>query len=431
MSIRWSLNTQPFAEPLGWLEHIEHSLDPQIWAKLAGIGPIRLVRIDALSPQQARCLVDLYTQKLQGIAQIVLGTYPLTPQHAVDTHPLTPQSSFDTYPPTFSRESEPIACVYLDGDPVRLARLIEISIDEPSLVSVQRDLAAWWDKVRCLPSPWCIRGRVLDWTHAPVLMGIVNVTPDSFSDGGRYLGLSAAIEHGLRLVEEGAAILDIGGESTRPGAAAVCASEEIDRVLPVIEGLRKHSAIPLSIDTYKSAVAHEALACGADIVNDISGLRFDPTLATEVAVAGAFLILMHSRHTPKNMQQAPHYEVLWSEIGSELSVGLEQAVCAGVAFEQIAIDPGICFGKRPQDNLRILREFAALRSFGLPILIGASRKSFLGNLLGGAAPTERLEGSLATAAAAFQSGAQILRVHDVAETRKLLRVLSAIGLPSS
>lgn len=453
MPIRWSLNTHPFADPSGWLDPKEDDLDPQIWSPLIGIGPLRLVRIDTLSLAQATLLASIYTQKLQGLAQI--ATPPSITQGEIAPSPnmrgetaLSPNTQGETaLSPNMQGETvlsitqsamlrqgsavQAMHCVYLDGDPLRIHRLLGVLEQEACLEEVGRALAIWWENVRRVPLPWSIRGYTLDWTKAPVLMGIVNVTPDSFSDGGRYLGVSAAVEHGLRLVEEGAMILDVGGESTRPGASAVSAAEELERVLPVIEGLRQHTAIPLSIDTYKPMVARAALTAGADIVNDISGLRFAPELAEVTAQMGAFLILMHSRHTPQAMQDAPHYDALWSEICAELSVSLACATSAGVPLSRIALDPGIGFGKRYQDNLRILRETAVMRGFGCPILIGASRKSFLGRLLDGAPPAQRLEGSLAAVAAALQAGAQIVRVHDVRETKKLLAVLSAILISSS
>ncbi|HAA56406.1 MAG TPA: dihydropteroate synthase [Myxococcales bacterium] len=260
-------------------------------------------------------------------------------------------------------------------------------------------------------------------------MGIVNVTPDSFSDGGAFLRRERAVEHALRLIDEGAELLDIGGESTRPGALPVSAEEERERVIPVIQDLVDRGvSVPISVDTYKASVADTALQEGADVVNDISMLRFDPQLADVVAAHGAYMMLMHSRHVPQDMQKQPHYHSLWGELLGELEDAISSAVGAGVSREHIAVDPGIGFGKRQIDNLRILRELPVLRSFGLPVVVGASRKSFIGRILDEPA-TQRLEGSLAAAAVSSIHGAHFIRVHDVAETSKLLRVLEAIRRP--
>lgn len=281
-------------------------------------------------------------------------------------------------------------------------------------------------------SSWqLIQGQTLHFQEGrPLLMGIVNVTPDSFSDGGRFLATKDAIDHGLKLAEEGADILDIGGESTRPGSLSVSVEEECARVLPVIESLAERCDVPISIDTTKAEVAEAAIAVGASIVNDISCMRFDPALPDVVARTQAHLIIMHSRHTPADMQKSPYYEDLWSELCSELRQGVQRALDAGVPPSHIATDPGIGFGKRLVDNLQILRDLTPLHAMGYPILIGASRKSFLGKLLD-ADVDQRKEGSLAAASAAISAGAQMLRVHDVKETRQLIDVLAAIHASSS
>jgi dihydropteroate synthase len=317
--------------------------------------------------------------------------------------------------------------VFLDADAKRLDALVGILPHHPHLQRLALPLSSWRQAFALSPPPWIIRGRPLAWEERPAIMGILNCTPDSFSDGGRFFHPEAAIECGLRLIEEGAQILDIGGESTRPGAEPVEEAEEMRRVLPVIEGLRRyHLTLPLSIDTYKARTAEAALEAGADIINDISGLRFDPRLARVAAQKDAFLILMHSRHTPQKMQERPYYKHLWLEILSELSQARDLALQAGVSPQQIALDPGIGFGKRDRDNFRILREIPAMRGLQHPILIGASRKSFLGRLLQEDDPQKRLESSLATASYAALAGTQILRVHDVAPTRKMLDTLAAI-----
>lgn len=257
-------------------------------------------------------------------------------------------------------------------------------------------------------------------------MGIVNATPDSFFDGGRHDDAGAAAAHGAKLVQEGADLLDVGGESTRPGAAEVSAPDEIARTVPVIRALRKQfPALPLSIDTRKSDVARAALDAGANIVNDVSGLRYDPDLANAAAAANAGLILNHMRGEPANMQNSPHFDDLWTEIRAELGEAAEAAALRGVPTEGICLDPGIGFGKRFRDNLLLIRDHYELRSLGFPILLGPSRKQFLGRILG-AEPDDRLEGTIAASVTAVLHGADIVRVHDVEAVRRAIRVAEAI-----
>ncbi len=265
------------------------------------------------------------------------------------------------------------------------------------------------------------RGR-LSFGPAPLLMGIVNVTPDSFSDGDRYGDAEAAIEAGLSLATEGADLLDIGGESTRPGAEPVSIEVERERVLPVIRGLAERTETPISIDTRRAGVAAAAIEAGASIVNDISALG-DPEMAAVVKKSGAGLVLMHMQGEPATMQQTPHYQDPVDEIYRWLEERIETALEAGIDRERIAIDPGIGFGKRTGDNCALIRRLGEFHSLGLPLLLGASRKSFLGELLGESDPGRRLEGSLAAAAGAMAAEAQILRVHDVAPTRRFLAAL--------
>jgi dihydropteroate synthase len=258
-----------------------------------------------------------------------------------------------------------------------------------------------------------------------VLMGIINVTPDSFYDGGRRLDAGTAIAEGISLVEAGADILDLGGESTRPGARPVSAQEELERVLPVIRGLRRATQVPISIDTYKARVAREALNEGADIINDISALRFDAETARLAAAEKVPVVLMHMQGTPRTMQTEPRYNDVLREVALFLAERIQFAVEAGVAPEAIIVDPGIGFGKTVDHNLTLLRGLSGFASLGRPLLVGASRKAFLGKILG-AEPDERLEGSLAAAVAAVIGGAHIVRVHDVKETYKAIRVADAI-----
>jgi len=249
--------------------------------------------------------------------------------------------------------------------------------------------------------------------HRPVLMGIVNVTPDSFSDGGRYQDPEKAVAHALRLVEEGADIIDVGGESTRPGAEPVTAREELRRVIPVIKGIRSAGPVALSIDTTKAEVADAALKAGAEMVNDVSGLHFDPELAHVIARRGASVALMHMRGTPRTMQVNPRYGDLPGEILAHLDEGLSRALEAGVEPDRILVDPGIGFGKQSRDNFWILEHMEFMKGLGCPILVGASRKSFLAAVADGT-PMDRLFGTLAAHARAWEGGARVFRVHDVA-----------------
>lgn len=263
--------------------------------------------------------------------------------------------------------------------------------------------------------------RLFNQHHRIVVMGVVNTTPDSFSDGGRYLETEAAVAHALQLVEQGADIIDIGGESSRPGATSVSESEEIYRVVPVIENLASQCSVPISIDTTKASVADAALKAGAAIVNDITALNGDPGMARVVAEFDAGLVLMHMRGTPQQMQSNTSYDDLIGEILAYLSAAITKAESAGVAPNKIMIDPGIGFGKDLEGNLSIIRSISSFQSLGKPILIGASRKSFIGRL-SGADTGNRLSGSLAAAAAAVLNGASAVRVHDVAETRQAVDV---------
>ncbi len=270
------------------------------------------------------------------------------------------------------------------------------------------------------------RGRVLDLSRRPHIMGVLNVTPDSFSDGGRYLDPQLALRRAEQLIEEGADIIDIGGESTRPGADPVSLSEELGRVLPVVEGLSSPEGVIISVDTYKSQVAQRAIDAGAHLINDPSGLRFDSQMAQVIARAGAGLVIMHIKGKPKDMQVNPQYDDLMGEIYSWLDQGAQLALQAGVARERIVVDPGIGFGKRPQDNLVILRRLDELKGLGYPILIGPSRKSFIGEVLG--LPVEdRLEGTAAAVALGVAKGAKILRVHDVKGLGRVARMAYAIA----
>lgn len=275
-------------------------------------------------------------------------------------------------------------------------------------------LLAWLDKPATL-----LRGRTVELDLSrPRIMGILNATPDSFSDGGRYNRVDAALMRAGEMVAEGADLIDVGGESTRPGALAVSVEEELDRVIPIIEALHAEFALPLSIDTSKSGVAAAAAAAGVEFVNDISGLQFDAQMAKVVAASSAGLILMHTRGRPETMQHDTKYLDLTGQVISGLRDSLSLALAAGVKVERIAVDPGIGFGKDVAGNLELLRHLDELHSLGRPLLLGTSRKSFIGTILGEDDPVQRLHGSLATVALAVAAGVRLLRVHDVRASRE-------------
>jgi dihydropteroate synthase len=273
---------------------------------------------------------------------------------------------------------------------------------------------------------WKIRDREIDLSRRALVMGIINTTPDSFSDGGSFMDPQAALAHGLAMVADGAEILDIGGESTRPGAQGVSADEEIQRVLPVIQALRQECQVLISIDTSKAAVARAALDAGADIINDITGLRGDADMPALAASSKAGVVIMHMQGEPRTMQVAPTYEDVVSEVGEFFRHSLAGAVASGIDPMCIALDPGIGFGKSPEHNRRLLAELSAFLSLGRPLLVGVSRKSFLGWLVGSVAMDDRFWPSVALTSICRERGAKILRVHDVKLHKEALRMTEAI-----
>ncbi|MFM7718011.1 MAG: dihydropteroate synthase [Actinomycetota bacterium] len=275
------------------------------------------------------------------------------------------------------------------------------------------------------PIAWRCGGTTLACGERTLVMGVLNVTPDSFSDGGRHLAAADAIEAGRRMVGDGADVLDVGGESTRPGAEPVDEAEECRRVLPVVEGLAG-LGVPISIDTTKPGVARAATAAGASIVNDVSGAR-DPEMLDVVRETGAGLVLMHMRGDPRTMQDAPTYGDVVAEVKEYLRERVETAVFAGVAPEQLAIDPGIGFGKDLDHNLRLLRCLGAFADLRRPVLVGPSRKRFIGAILGDLPVGERLEGTAGAVAWLAAIGADVVRVHDVREMVRVVRVVDAIA----
>ncbi|MFW6286937.1 MAG: dihydropteroate synthase [Candidatus Sumerlaeota bacterium] len=258
-----------------------------------------------------------------------------------------------------------------------------------------------------------------------LVMGILNTTPDSFSDGGRYVEPEVALERAGAMVEAGADIIDVGGESSRPGAEPVGAEEELRRVVPVIEAIRKQWNVSLSIDTTKAAVARAALEAGADIINDITALTGDAEMAALAARSRCGVVLMHMRGTPRTMQDDPRYEDCVAEIRDYLADRLQACVAAGIERERLCVDPGIGFGKRLEDNLALVGAAGRFREMGVPVLVGASRKGFVGHITE-TAMDERLEGSLAVATASVLAGADIVRVHDVRETRRAVAMADAL-----
>ena len=260
---------------------------------------------------------------------------------------------------------------------------------------------------------------------ATLIMGILNVTPDSFSDGGMYYNATQAVEFALQMEEEGADIIDVGGESTRPGAKTVELQKECDRILPVIEGIRTKSDILISIDTYKSEVARKSIATGAGMVNDISGMTFDPNMVDVIKDSGLPVVIMHIKGTPKNMQKNPYYKDLMQELTEYFEERKKFARAKGILDQQIILDPGIGFGKRLQDNFQLLRELKKIVDMGFPVLIGPSKKSFIGLTLD-LPVDQRLEGTAAAVTTGILKGARIVRVHDVKEMKRVALITDSI-----
>jgi dihydropteroate synthase len=271
-----------------------------------------------------------------------------------------------------------------------------------------------------------IRKYTFIWGKRTYIMGVLNVTPDSFSDGGEFQTLDNARQQALRMIEAGADIIDIGGQSTRPGAVEIPLEEELARVIPVITAIRQKSSIPISLDTTRAIVAEKGIQAGADLINDVSGGTFDPLLLPTVAKLGVPIILMHLRGNPQTMQSLTQYDDLVKEIKDFLQDRVKQALQCGIAKENIIIDPGIGFAKTGEQNIELLRELGQFKELGWPILIGLSRKRFLGQITGKDQPKERIFGTAAACAIAIAKGADILRVHDVAEMVDVSKVVDAI-----
>lgn len=321
----------------------------------------------------------------------------------------------------------PEGALPLAGGPLWFDRAAECRRDAPPRLIPAADLPAPVRAALTAPRP-PVCGLTLD---RPRIMAILNVTPDSFSDGGRHAGLDAAQAQARALIAAGADILDIGGESTRPGSDPVGAAEETDRILPVIEALRAAGVTtPISVDTRKAAVARAAFAAGADLLNDVSALGFDPDSAALAAASGRPVALMHAQGDPKTMQDAPRYDDVLLDVADFLDARIRAAEAAGIPRARLLVDPGIGFGKTPAHNLALIRGLALLHGTGCAILFGASRKRFVGALGGAPGPRDRLPGSLAVALEALRQGAQMLRVHDAAETRQALALWTALNAPA-
>ena len=338
----------------------------------------------------------------------------------------------DPAPIFFSSEHDKTAgnspsALVLTGNPGQLRRLFSLlAADDRLPASLLRNLDSLLDNY--LRSDYKIdcRGKVLDLGSRTHVMGILNVTPDSFSDGGRYADAEQALIHARDMAAAGADIIDIGGESTRPGAAPLPEEEELRRIIPLIERLSAELAVPISVDTYKSSVAKRAIEAGAAIVNDISGLRFSRDMANVVADSGVAVIIMHIKGTPRYMQQDPVYDDVVGEVMAYLEEGIGIAVKAGVDREKILIDPGIGFGKTLEHNLIILNRLEEFQALGRPVLLGPSRKKFIGTVLGVPAPDQRVDGTAAAVAIGIERGARVVRVHDVARMTQVAKMTDAI-----
>ncbi len=319
--------------------------------------------------------------------------------------------------------------IALSADPARLAGALRALKDDPAqrelFGAISYALARWGEPAHDVPLP---DGRTtLALSQRVHVMGIVNVTPDSFSDGGKYLDAGAAIAHGIALAEEGADVLDVGAESTRPGAHAVSAQDEMQRLVPVVEALAGKVAVPVSVDTMKADVAQAALDAGAQIVNDVSAGTHDARMLQLVAERNAPIVLMHMRGEPRTMQTDVQYDDVVGEIAVYLDDRARAALDAGVQRERIMIDPGFGFGKLVEHNLVLLRRLRELRCLGFPVVAGTSRKSFIGKVLDDLPVEERLEGTAATVALAVTEGAAMVRVHDVAAMRRVIRMVEAVS----
>jgi len=367
--------------------------------------------------------------RISGRGALAITVNELTPDQGRKIRELMKASGvgagFGTVPAS-SLNSE-LSAFVLSGAPEQLKRLPPIFASDRSIPpDIPRKIDSLLDNYMLSDYKIDCRGKVLDLGRRTHIMGILNVTPDSFSDGGRFAASDRARTHAHEMVAAGADIIDIGGESTRPGADPVPEDEELRRIIPIIECLSVELPVPVSVDTYKASVARKAIEAGASMVNDISGLRFSPDMATVVADTGAALVIMHIKGTPRNMQQNPEYADVVVEVTEFLKDSIEAAEKAGVNREKIIIDPGIGFGKNLAHNLQLLDHLDELKSLGRPIMLGTSRKKFIGTILDIPVPEHRLYGTAATVALGIARGAAIVRVHDVTQMVQVARMTDAI-----
>ncbi len=370
--------------------------------RISGRGAIR-VTLSGLTSGQAGILRELVRSSGSGAG---FGSAA----SLFSEHPAG--SSFDVFlTGTFDQLKRVVPSVMThDGLPASLSKKIDSLLDNYTRSDY---------KIDC-------RGKILDLAGRTRVMGILNVTPDSFSDGGLYADTDQALAHAREMAEAGADIIDIGGESTRPGARPLSEEEELRRIIPVIERLSSELALPISVDTYKATVAKKAFEAGASIVNDISGLRFSPDMARVAADFGAAVVIMHIKGTPRDMQLDPVYSDVVGEVMSYLDEGIDIAVRAGVDREKVLIDPGIGFGKTLEHNLAILERLDEFRGLGRPIVLGTSRKKFIGTVLDIPVPEQRVDGTAATVALGIERGARVVRVHDVKRMAQVARMTDAI-----
>ncbi|HTG00160.1 MAG TPA: dihydropteroate synthase [Nitrospirota bacterium] len=367
--------------------------------------------------------------RISGREALTITISNMTPSEVARLRDLVCSSSSGAgYEPALSVSSSPAAAqLLLHGTAAQLKHIVAAASEAGGGLAVflQRVDSLLDNHLRSDYKIDC-RGKVLDLGSRTHVMGILNVTPDSFSDGGRFASPDRALAHARDMVAAGADIIDIGGESTRPGAEPVSEEEELRRVIPLIERLGAELAVPVSVDTYKASVAEKALAAGASMVNDISGLRFSPDMARIVAACDAAVVVMHIQGTPRNMQQNPVYGDVVAEVRDSLGESIDIALRAGVNREKIIIDPGIGFGKTLEHNLTLIDHLDAFRVLGRPVMLGTSRKKFIGTILGISEPEQRVDGSAATVALGIERGASIVRVHDVARMVQVARMTDAV-----
>jgi dihydropteroate synthase len=376
----------------------EIGVDPAGIALMAPKGRHRTLRLEGLSPWQA----NLLKQEM-----LSLGGEAAVHRGAIDC-------------------SATMTAALLMGTEKHFRSLqVKLQSQPPAMKRIGQEVRVALEDYDRRRFPLTLGSRRLELGDRTFVMGIVNVSPDSFYDGGRHFSTERAVEHGRRLAQEGADLLDVGGESSRPGAEPVPLEEEKARVLPVIEELAACCDVPVSVDTYKADVAKAALEAGAVMVNDISGLRFDSRMAGVVAGAGAAVIVMHMQGKPGTMQDSPEYGNVMGEIVEEIGAMVEKAIEGGVGRDRILVDPGIGFGKKLEHNLHLLRHLSELRVFGRPIVVGPSRKAFIG-AVSDLPPEERLEGTIAAVCHCVAAGAEVVRVHDVKAVRRAVQVADAI-----